>query len=156
MTSKNWSTEEQQSSSFAAHCAQHFEEKPSPKETRERMRFEVIWQGDPMSMMKTFSKLGCRLCMRERIETIKATCKDPTKVINTNLEIHGACRHNPHFHRCKGQKQTALMSESERVHLASCRESNEKEKTPIAFLNFGEQAPLSSQICEPCSKPGGD
>ena len=94
--------------------------------------------------------------MHERIETIKAMRKDPTKAINTNLEIHGACRHNPHFHRCKDQKQTALMSESERVHLANCRESNEKEKTPIAFLKFGEQAPLSSQTCEPCSEPGGD
>ena len=62
------------SDSFAAHFAGHctLGVKPSNKELREMMKYQIIWQGNPISCMKTFGKLDCLLCMRERIEILKA------------------------------------------------------------------------------------
>ena len=60
---------------------------------------EIIWQGNPISCMKTFRQLNCRLCMRERLEILKMGKKEPRKLINSRSEIYGACRHKPRFHR---------------------------------------------------------
>ena len=47
--------------------------------------------------------MNCDLCARERIEIHKAMKNDKENdtnfLINSLNEVHGACRHNPKFHR---------------------------------------------------------
>ena len=63
------------------------------------MKVEILWQGNPISCMKTFKKVGCKLCMMERVHILKTEKVDEKNLINTNEELFGACRHNAHFHR---------------------------------------------------------
>jgi hypothetical protein len=62
---------------------------------------KALWQGNPLSVVKTFGKNSCKLCNRERIEILKQAAKTRLsgKTINSCMEIHGACRHLPWFHR---------------------------------------------------------
>ena len=55
------------SDSFAAHFAKHFTQKPSPQECREIMSFDVLSTVNPIGSMKTWGKLSCTLCMKEKI-----------------------------------------------------------------------------------------
>ena len=93
--------------SFAAHFARHCEKgiKPSNKDLREMMKFQIIWQGNLISCMKMFGKLDCSLCMRERIEISKAQQLEEAYLINSCYEIFGACRHKTKFHRFLKEKQ---------------------------------------------------
>ena len=61
------------SDSFAVHFARHCTPKVklSSKELRAIMKYQIIWQGNPISCMKMFGKVDCSLCMRERIEISK-------------------------------------------------------------------------------------
>ena len=62
---------------------------------------EVIWKGNPISCSKSFGKLNCTLCMKERLAILKTLGDKDNKrrLINSNTELHGACRHKPKFHR---------------------------------------------------------
>jgi hypothetical protein len=58
--------------------AQHFAciwprgaEVPSPGMQRDLIKCEILWQGNPISCVKTFGKNTCSLCNRERMEIIK-------------------------------------------------------------------------------------
>ena len=58
-----------------------------------------LWEGNPITLSKSFGKSTCRLCMKERM-TILALSKDKNvRLINSCSEIYGACRHKPKFHR---------------------------------------------------------
>ena len=57
------------------------------------------WQGNSISCMKTFGKLNCKLCMKERINTLKMSQENPERLINSCGKIYGACRHRTRFHR---------------------------------------------------------
>jgi hypothetical protein len=59
--------------------------------------------------VKTFGKATCALCNRERMEIIKISWSTPDILINSCLEIHGACRHKPRFHRYHKQETPVLM-----------------------------------------------
>ena len=87
------------SDSFAAHFAKHFTQKPSPQECREIMSFDIISKVNPIGSMKTWGKLSCTLCMKERIEIIDNWQRRYSLIINSCSEVHGACRHVPRFHR---------------------------------------------------------
>ena len=105
------------SDTFAKHFASHFDngngkdgEKGKRKkgqvniaQIRKLMKVSILWQGRPISNMKTFGKLNCTLCMSERLEILKAKRLDKilnsNKMINSSNEIYGACRHKPKFHR---------------------------------------------------------
>ena len=93
------------SDSFAKHFATHFNdgEKITRGDVRNITKLEILWQGEPMSSIKTFKKLNCNLCAKERIEICKAMKKDKEDktnfLINSLNEVCGACRHNPKFHR---------------------------------------------------------
>ena len=93
----------EKSDSFAAHFADHFHKgtKVTNDELRRTMEYKIIWQANPISCMKTFGKLNCSLCMRERIEILRAFDQADNEylVINSNNEIFGACRHKTRFHR---------------------------------------------------------
>jgi len=55
------------------------------------------------------------------METVKASKKDPGKLINSCSEIYGGCRHKPQFHRCKEEAETPStdeLDESERLNVA--------------------------------------
>ena len=91
------------SDTFAYHFAQHID--PNLNSTinipkiRGMVKMDVLWQGDPISCMKSFGTHSCTLCMQERIEILKQDRKDPNSLINSNTEIYGACRHKTRFHR---------------------------------------------------------
>jgi hypothetical protein len=92
------------SDSFAKHWATHFPSsgsiKATPMMVRQMLRVETVWQGNPISCIKSFRKRACRLCMKERLLILKTSRgKDAQKLINSNHEIYGACRHNTKFHR---------------------------------------------------------
>ena len=98
------------SDSFAKHFSKHFRnDKPdkndqiSSKDVREITRVSILWQGNPISSMKTFGRVNCNLCMMERLEILKAEridrLKGEGKLINSSNEFYGACRHRTKFHR---------------------------------------------------------
>ena len=93
---------------YAQHFAVHLGYNPSvkkkypgPPKLRELAKFEILWQGDPIKVVKTFGKRSCVLCTQERLAIIKAAWKNCNQLINSNSEIYGACCHNPKFHRFK-------------------------------------------------------
>jgi hypothetical protein len=91
------------SDTFAAHFARHCKEegitKPTTGKLRKMMKVKILWQGNPISCMKSFGKLSCSLCMRERIEILRAEKQEEYRIINSRKEIYGACAHKTRFHR---------------------------------------------------------
>ena len=89
------------SDSFARFFARSFKPKSQIKadEVRKLVDMRVLWEGNPITLSKSFGKSTCRLCMKERM-TILALSKDKNvRLINSCSEIYGACRHKPTFHR---------------------------------------------------------
>ena len=86
---------------------------PTRAMQRKRGRFEVLWNGNPISIMKTFQSNKCILCSKERVEILKHIWKDPKNVINQRNEIYGACKHKPHFHWFQKLETAALYSTDE-------------------------------------------
>jgi hypothetical protein len=89
------------SDSYAKHFAQQFSNSdlPTPEVQRNNISCEILWQGNPISVVKTFGTPKCALCNRERLEILKQSRKNPNSLINSCNEIYGACRHHPKFHR---------------------------------------------------------
>ena len=63
------------------------------------MNFSILWQGNPISVQKSFGTKNCTLCMKERTTILKCMYEKPHLLINNNSEIYGSCRHKPKFHR---------------------------------------------------------
>ena len=63
---------------------------------------ETVWQGNPMSNVKTFRSLNCDLCAKESLEIYKAMKSDKKNdsqsLIDSMNELCGGCRHKPKFH----------------------------------------------------------
>ena len=86
---------------------------------RDITKMETIWQGDPISSVKTFKNLNCPLCTRERVEIHKAmklNKKNKTNfLVNSSNELCGGCRHNPRCHRfcavCPQNADEAIAAE---------------------------------------------
>jgi hypothetical protein len=97
------------SDSYAKHFANHLQnfKRLSPKFQRQHISCEVIWQGNPISAVKTFKTPHCILCNRERLEILKRSKKTPHLLINSCSEIFGGCRHNPLFHRYNNRNTSA-------------------------------------------------
>ena len=66
------------SDSFAKHFASHFKDKKhiSRGDVRNIANVEIIWQGNPISSIKTFKNMNCSLCTKERLEIYKAMKSD--------------------------------------------------------------------------------
>ena len=100
---RNLVTRNMHSDSFAKHFASHFKagQKITTKDVRSKVSMEILWKGNPISCCKSFGKINCSLCMKERLEIFKALKEkgNSKKVINSNNELYGACRHKPRFHR---------------------------------------------------------
>ena len=97
------------SDTFAKHFAKQAtnEGKTTVKHIRDNTSFEILWQGNPLSSSKSFGKLNCNLCMKERLEILKAMKQQPKRLINSSNELYGACRHRPVFHRYTNYKSSA-------------------------------------------------
>jgi hypothetical protein len=76
----------------------------SPGMQRDMIQCEILWKGNPISVVKTFGKATYALCNRKRVEIIKISRSTPVILINSCSEIHGACRHKPRFHRYHKQE----------------------------------------------------
>jgi len=114
----------QKSDSCASHFAKHFKpgQKPTPKELHKMQTFDIMWQGEPLSVVKSFGTRGCQLCSREKINIVKWSRKELEKLINTCSEICGGCRHKPRLHRCREEAEdtsTDECMEGEGVNLSS-------------------------------------
>ena len=108
------------SDSYAKHFAEQLSnfEDISPTLQRSNIRCSILWQGNPINVVKTFGTSNCALCNKERIEILKQSKKDPKSLINSCNEIYGACRHHPKFHRYKSRSPSTDESiEDERVTL---------------------------------------
>ncbi len=92
---------------------------PSPKLLRSLATFHILWQGNPLSTVKTFGTNHCLLCDQERLHIFKWNKLHPDKLINNHDEIYGACKHKPKFHRFPPPA------------LSSTDESSIDEKVPI-------------------------
>ena len=91
----------EKSDSYAKHFAELLSNFPTvtPKLQRNSIECSILWQGNPLSTVKTFGTPHCTLCSKERIAILKASRESPQSLINSCSEIYGACRHKPKFHR---------------------------------------------------------
>ena len=89
------------SDSYAKHFAEILQnfKNPSPEIQRNGIESKVLWQGNPISAVKTFGSPICVLCNKERLAILKQSREKPNLLINSCSEIYGACRHKPRFHR---------------------------------------------------------
>ena len=88
------------SDSYARHFSQFF--KPGEctiGKVRRLIEVDILWEGNPISAVKTFGKECCTLCMRERFLILDQSKRNKTLLINSNNEFYGACRHRACFHR---------------------------------------------------------
>ena len=83
---------------FAAHFAQHFDQKPTPQQFIEIIKFETLSKVNPIGSMKTWSKSSCTVCMKEILEIVSHSQHRYRKLINACSEIYGTCSHNPRFY----------------------------------------------------------
>ena len=147
------------SDSFAAHFVRHCTSgvKPSNKELREMMKYQIIWQGNLISCMKTFGKEGCSLCMRERIKILKAQQLEENYLINLCYKFFGECRHKTRFHRFLKEKQSMKSTSTdegikpERVNRMDGKRKGDKKKSPR--LARSHDPPLGDiNFCWPMSR----
>ena len=73
--------------------------KVTVKKIRNSATVAILWQVNPVSYCKSFGKIDCRLCMRERLEILKAPKEDPKRLINSCNDFYVACMHIPKFYR---------------------------------------------------------
>ena len=107
------------SDTYAYHFATQLQLWPeiSPKIQRRHYTSKILWQGNPLSTVKTFKTNHCMLCNRERLEIFKRYNKEPKSLINSHNEIFGGCHHNPHFHRyCRKTTSTVDSTKDEKVN----------------------------------------
>ena len=93
------------SDSYASHFASHTTPgSTTVKNVRDIIEVSILWEGNPISVSKSFGKENCSICMKERILILQANQKNKNLVINTNNEMYGGCRHRPRFHRLINKK----------------------------------------------------
>jgi GIY-YIG catalytic domain len=83
----------QKSDSYAKHFANQFLnfDNLTPQFQRNSITCDILWQGNPISVVKTFGTAKCALCNKERLEILKHSRKNPESLINSCTEIYGAC-----------------------------------------------------------------
>jgi hypothetical protein len=143
-------TKGKQSDSHAKHFASQIPKgEPcwSPQVQRENITCEILWQGNPISAVKTFRSNNCVLCTKERVGTLKASRESPELLINSCNEIYGGCRHNPAFHRYKGQ--TPSTDERKKARKSLC-----SNPPPTPTVRQSTDAVHQSTVPKPCESQG--
>ena len=74
------------------------------KNVRDIIEVSILWEGNPISVSKSFGKANCSICIKEIILILQANQKNKNLVIITNNEMYGGCRHIPRFHRLINKK----------------------------------------------------
>lgn len=109
----------------------------------------ILWQGKPISKMKTFGRLNCVLCMKEKLEIIKANNVDKNlklrKLVNSSNEIYGACRHWPKFHRF-----AISQTSSTDVGLTISKRSETQKLYDLPICSYPELNHTETPVCDPC------
>ena len=88
--------------SFATYCADKLETKEGSQrvkagDARNLVKsVDILWQGHPLSTVKSFQSLTCWLCSQERLFLYKARLKDKEEggtplLINSCSEFYGTC-----------------------------------------------------------------
>ena len=78
--------------------------------------------------------------MKERIQILKYSKRDPNSIINSNSEFYGACRHKPRFHRYR-PNCTPLSTDDE--HNSSERVITQSLTNPPVLCTYiPERTPL--------------
>jgi hypothetical protein len=75
------------SDSFAKHFAIHQKQRTTKLTMGEacaKVKASILWQGNPISCNKSFGKLNCSLCMKERVLILKHSRENPNVIINSN------------------------------------------------------------------------
>jgi hypothetical protein len=65
---------------------------PLPGMQWDLIKCDILWKGNPISVVKTFGKTTYNLCNRERMEIVKLSRSTHDILINSCLEIHDTCR----------------------------------------------------------------
>ena len=90
---------------WVAHVAAHHRNRgriPTAAELRIMTKVELLWQGDPLTLQKSFGKLHCRLCMKERIVNLKYKWCQPCEVLNSSQQdVMEPCKHVASFPRLR-------------------------------------------------------
>jgi hypothetical protein len=91
------------SSTLASHLAQMWQRNsnsiPTAGMLRDELTYSILWQGDLFSCSKTFGKLACKLCQKERVALLRHSWTEEANMLNDRSEIHGLCRRTARFHR---------------------------------------------------------
>lgn len=99
-----------QCSNLTRHLWAHIRHKDFPNKEavsawcRANLRMEILFKGNPISLMKTASSKNCVLCMKERIHLFHHFGKKPTKthnLMNSRKEMHGKCSCRTRFIRLR-------------------------------------------------------
>ena len=89
--------DKRQSDTFVSHFEKHFPQNVTAQQLRENIEFDILWQGNPLSCIKTFKTPRCRICTMERLFIFKLS--KSTKLVNCRNKLYGACKQKPKFHR---------------------------------------------------------
>ena len=93
----------ERSSTLASHLAHLWQQNsngtPTAGMLRDMLSCTILWQGNPFSCSKTFGKLACKLCQKERVALLRHSWEDEANMLNDRSELHGSCRHRARFHR---------------------------------------------------------
>ena len=112
-----------QSDLFASHFASLVHRGIERKEIKKRVKLkvEILWQGKPLSTVKTLGTRNCKLCAKERLAILKFTREQPKQVINKCNEVYGACRHKLRFHRFKTNDKPSTDESDDDKRVIFCR-----------------------------------
>ena len=158
--------DKRRSDTFASHFAKHFPRNCTAQQLRENIEFDILWQGNLLSCVKTFQTQKCRLCTMECLFILKLGKKH--NLINRRDELYGSCRQNPKLHRFNTDDPPGEKVETDRpIHrtppgfifdpvgqtLAAVRRYSKQQRTSLSFT--GQPRPMNSfpyhswRICVP-------
>ena len=136
---------------------------PSPATQRDNINSRVIWQGNPMSAVKSFGTNNCLLCNREKLAILKQSLKDKYCMINSCSEVYGACRHIPRFHRFPERHDPSTddcteHEKSRHKHTTSSdmSSSNSDKRDSSDISSEEEYEPNSASLSSDEEELGGD
>ena len=88
---------------FSKHFASCYQEEYGTKvynvkKMKKLVRHEVLWEGNPLSCVKTYGTKQCTLCAEEKYAIWSETGRNFKYCLNKRKEIFSKCAHNVYFH----------------------------------------------------------
>ena len=71
----------------------------TPTQVRSSMELGILWSGKMIGCMKSFGRLGCRLCAEEKLAILRAHRDPSVELMNSITDIYEPCRHRARFHK---------------------------------------------------------